>query len=212
MVAPTKAAVQALSKKMAEYFPDVNAVRVVYDDSKQTEQFDDAKGTTASNENDLQDDIESQAMFRLPRSNITFRALRYEVEPQHDIQTHIDQYIQEMAANNEQLIFTYQPEVVKHANDEPAEEPTVETHDAIAVYLEHKDTDFPTPLQAYKNSETGLSETDQAKYDELVHSLKVSRKAIKVIRGEVVRRAKVLFCTPQLAGSDLVSQQFRRKR
>jgi hypothetical protein len=75
-VAPTKAAIQALSKKMAKYFPDVNAVRVVYDDSKQTEQFDDDKGTTASNKNDLQDHIESQAMFRLPRSNITFRTLR----------------------------------------------------------------------------------------------------------------------------------------
>jgi hypothetical protein len=121
---------------------------------------------------------------------------------------HIDQYVQDMADNNEQLIFTYQPEVVKHAKDEPAEEPTVETHNAIAVYLEHNDTDFPTLLQAYKNSETGLSETDQAKYDKLVHSLKASRKAIKVIRGEVVRRAKVLFCTRQLAGSDLVSHNF----
>lgn len=170
IVAPTKAAVQALSTKMAKYFPDVNAIRIVCDDSK-TEKLDSENETTPSKETDLQDLLESQAMFRLLRSNMQFRALRYEVEPQHNVETHIEQYVQEMVADSGKLFFTYQPEVMKHANDEePEEEPTVETHDAIKVYLEHNETDFPTLLQAFKSSGTELSEDDQAKYNELIPS------------------------------------------
>lgn len=45
-----------------------------------------------------------------------------------------------MPKQDDQHMFTYQLEVVKHANDEDA--PPVENHDAIAVYFKDKDTDF----------------------------------------------------------------------
>lgn len=93
-------------------------------------------------------------------------------------------------------------------------------------------------MQTYKNSETELNEADQPKYDALVHSHRVFRKAVKVpgcprdaifkncgpsgrgneasdgddeasedgdvkvIRGAMIRRAKALFCTRQLPGSN----------
>ncbi|GAM43729.1 hypothetical protein TCE0_060f18775 [Talaromyces pinophilus] len=48
--------------------------------------------------------------------------------------------------NNAKLVFTYQSRVAKDANDEPEEEPPAKTHDAIEVYLEHKDTDSSSLL------------------------------------------------------------------
>ena len=45
--------------------------------------------TTESDGNNIQDDIESQAVFRILKSNL----LRYQVEPQHDLENRIEQYV-----------------------------------------------------------------------------------------------------------------------
>lgn len=60
----------------------------------------------------------------------------------------------EMVAQDLKLVFTYQPPVETHANDEPLEEPQVEEHDAIAVYEKHKDTDFVALLKAFNTTDT----------------------------------------------------------
>lgn len=73
---------------MVDQFPDVNAVRVVCNHHDEH--------TTESDENDLQDDIDSQAIFRLLKSNISFCILRYKVEPQHDLENRMQQHIQDM--------------------------------------------------------------------------------------------------------------------
>lgn len=65
-----------------------------------------------------------------------------------------------MGDDNEQLVFTYQPKVVKYANDEPEEEPPAETHDAIDVYFKGKDTDFVSPLKTFKESENEMNVID----------------------------------------------------
>lgn len=97
-------------------------------------------------------------------------------------------------------MFSYQPPVEKHAND--LEEPP------IAVYQEHKDTDFVTLRQFLATSGTERNDHEQAQRDELLRSFQIFKKSIKAIRVEVVRRAQVLFCTQQLAGSNLVHLRY----
>lgn len=53
-----------------------------------------------------------------------------------------------------------------------------------------------------------MNDRDQAEFDELVYSLQTFKKSLKTIRAEVVRRAQVLFCTQQLADSNLVRHNF----
>lgn len=149
-------------------------------------------------------------MFRIRKSNLKFRALRYEVEPQHDLENRMQQYAQEMVAQDTKLMFTYSHKspVETHANDEPLEEPQAEEQDAIAVYEKHKDTDFVALLKAFNTTDTELNDREQAEFDELVYSLQTIKKSLKTIRAEIVRRAQVLFCTQQLADSNLVRHNF----
>jgi hypothetical protein len=146
IVAPTNAAIQAISKSIIDNAGDVEAVRVVFAESEKVKKFGqhgDSKGQAETKE---------VALFRLVQSMTSLRAERYEVASQHDLQTHVERLVATMSANKETLSFSFSPDHERipdpnaDSTDEDNYAPPV--HDAIQVYNKFKLTDFTRVLRS----------------------------------------------------------------
>ncbi|GAM34882.1 hypothetical protein TCE0_015f02759 [Talaromyces pinophilus] len=120
IVAPTNAALRAISDSMVKNVGDVEAVRVVYAGSDKIMQFgldDDERGRA---------ETEELSMFRLVKDLTTLHASRYEVSPEHDLQGHVQKLVAALSERGETIQFEYLPD----------------HYDAVEVYNRFKSTDF----------------------------------------------------------------------
>jgi hypothetical protein len=179
LVAPTNAALQALSKTLVSNYPELDAVRVVYAASKDLNRLNDDGKTKESNE--------ELAMMGLLRSMVRVRASRYDVEQQHDLQRHVDDLANAMKDRDETLDFVY-----------AAEGKAPEEYDAVAFYLDHRDDDSKLNGQAL----TKEQETDK------IHIRKTLKKALQKLQDKVIMETKVILCTNQLAATHLIRHNF----
>lgn len=180
LVAPTNAALQALSKTLVKEHPGMDAVRVVYAGSKDTERLG-GDGNMGGNSDEL-------AMMGLLRSMVRARASRYEVEQKHDLQRHVDNLAAAMKDRGETLDFVYAAE-----GEKPAK------YDAVAFYLDYRDDN-----SSKQNPQTLSDEQKNA----AAQIRKTLKKALEKLQEKVVKDSKILLCTNQLAGSDLIRHNF----
>ncbi|KUL83295.1 hypothetical protein ZTR_11341 [Talaromyces verruculosus] len=120
IVAPTNAALSAISDSMIKNVGEVEAVRVVYAGSDKIMQFsldDDERGRA---------ETEELSMFRLVKDLTSLHASRYEVAPEHDLQGHMEKLVAAMSERGETIQFEYLPD----------------HYDAVEVYNRFKFTDF----------------------------------------------------------------------
>ncbi|KAI7977218.1 hypothetical protein EIK77_005423 [Talaromyces pinophilus] len=195
IVAPTNAAIQAISKSIIDNAGDVEAVRVVFSESEKVKKF--------GQHDDSKDQAEARevALFRLLQSMTSLRAERYDVASQHDLQTHVEKLVATMSANNETLPFSFLPdhERVPDLNADSGDEDdcAAPSYDAIQVYNQFKDTDFTAGPRKPGDE---LNEWEANK--------NLFAKALSTIRAKVISNTKVLLCTHQLASTDLVRKNF----
>lgn len=181
-------------------------MRIFCDDGTELERFQN-RGENPEEQNDthshdqLREEAQSHAMFCLVGSKATFHAFRYNVVPEHDLQTHVDNMVQEMMERNESLdlIYHLQEDTDDPEDDVFKEENRSESHDAIEIYSEHKNADFHSRL---------TSCTAKAEEVEVRQTFRLFQASLQVIQAEVIRQTKVLFFTHQLAASNLIRDNF----
>lgn len=119
IVAPTNAAIQALSRTLVKNIPDLDAVRVLCDNASEMDKFKDQGGDSEAHDtarsrgyddDGFREERQSDAIFRLLGSKVSFRAFRYNVVPEHDLQTHVDSLVQDMTERNESLDLSFHSE------------------------------------------------------------------------------------------------------
>lgn len=181
MVAPTNAALQAISETLSEVAPDLRTVRLVSSAAKGLKKYE-VKETDAL-------DTET-AMFRLLQNEASSRVARYHVVEKHRLHFHLENLVYTCLAEGKEVPFNYQ----ENPNSEPEE------HDAVTEYMRLKDENFSALLRESKH--------DKAKTELIQKERAIFRKILATLQSTVVSEVQVLLCTNQLAASDLVRQKF----
>ncbi|QKX59005.1 uncharacterized protein TRUGW13939_06134 [Talaromyces rugulosus] len=181
MVAPTNAALQAVSQVLSNDAPELRAARLVFSGAESLKTFEVQETETLDTE---------MAMFGLLRGEISSRIDRYHVVGTHMMSYHIDNLVSTCTAEGKELGFSYQ------AN--PKSE--LKEYDAVAEYMRLKHQRFSELLRESKN--------DEQKIEFIKNERAIFRKALATLESTVVSGLQVLLCTNQLAASDLVRHNF----
>lgn len=198
IVAPTNAAIQAISETLLKQTPDLSAVRIVFAGAE------DAKKFSQQNDEPAQTENKDLAVFRLLKDMNAFRTSRYNVVEEHDLQLHVEKMVEEMSQRGESLLFEYQREfelVVDSDesgwNDKKHDDEPPEVVDAIEAYTEFKSTNFATDPKIESEERKAWEKNKQ-----------MFAQALALLQTKVVANTKVLLCTQQMASSKLIRENF----